>query len=232
MAGLAFAVAVVGFIPSYFIPLARGELAVPPLFHVHGALFFAWPAYVFAQAQLAGSGRMAAHREWGLLGVALATAMGASVLAITVFRLAETPAHPLLGAPFFAWLHVHGYLFFAGALVLALVNTGRPELHRKLILLATISLLNAPLARWGPILFGTSSDGPPLLAILRIQWPTLVVVGLMLAAALYARRAEGRWSRVWLIGAPLYAVLNLTTFPVGNTPAWKAAADFLRTFAG
>jgi hypothetical protein len=41
MAVIIAAVAFIGFAPSYWVPLASGKLAVAPIFHIHGAIFFA-----------------------------------------------------------------------------------------------------------------------------------------------------------------------------------------------
>jgi len=35
------AVAFLGFAPTYFVPMARGSLAIPPVLHIHGIVFFA-----------------------------------------------------------------------------------------------------------------------------------------------------------------------------------------------
>jgi hypothetical protein len=69
------AVAVIGFMPTYWLQLAPGTFDGPPLVHVHAVLFSAWPLYFLAQTLLAARGQVAHHRAWGLLGVSLATAM-------------------------------------------------------------------------------------------------------------------------------------------------------------
>lgn len=48
----------------------------------------------------------------------------------------------------FTWVQVGGMLFFGGAFAAAIANVRTPEVHKRLMLLATISLLDAPIARW------------------------------------------------------------------------------------
>ena len=48
----------------------------------------------------------------------------------------------------FAIVPLSGILFFAVVFTLAIANTRRPETHKRLMLLAGISLLDAAVARW------------------------------------------------------------------------------------
>ena len=97
---------------------------------------------------LAARGRVARHRAWGLLGVSLATAMvlvgfavANDVLAVRLaagygdraraFHIASTSIITLFG------------IFVAAAIV----NVARPEVHKRLMLLATISMLPPAIAR-------------------------------------------------------------------------------------
>ena len=43
------AVAVIGFSPTYWLPLVRGTLNVQPIFHVHAAVFYGWTLLFLAQ---------------------------------------------------------------------------------------------------------------------------------------------------------------------------------------
>src|SRR4051794_29294992 len=75
MAATFIGVAVIGFAPTYWLPMARGSLAVSPIVHLHALLFFGWTVLFWAQTSLAASGRLTRHREMGVAGVAVATAM-------------------------------------------------------------------------------------------------------------------------------------------------------------
>ena len=60
--GIAMAVvAVVGFVPTFWLPLAQGVPERFPLFAVHGMLCYGWIAFLIYQSWLAGSGRVARH---------------------------------------------------------------------------------------------------------------------------------------------------------------------------
>ena len=68
MAATFVAIAVIGFAPTYWVPMARGTLSVPPIVHIHGLLFFGWTLLFWAQTSLAAGGRLARHRELGAAG--------------------------------------------------------------------------------------------------------------------------------------------------------------------
>lgn len=231
MSAVCLGVAVLGFMPSFFLPLAQGTFSRPPIFYIHGLLFFAWTLYFCAQAFLVAKGRTLAHREWGVLGAAIAAAMAFSVIAVVVVRLNRAPPIPAgPGSATFAWVDVSGMVFFATCLALAFANTRRPEVHKRLMLLATLSLLNAPVARWGDVLFG-AHDGPPR-SFLEANWFNLAVVALMLIPIVHDRRSTGRISRVYLVGVPVYAVMNLTWPLVWSTPVWLGAAEAIKHLGG
>ncbi len=69
------AVAFLGFLPTYWMPMASGTFRANPVFHIHGMIFFSWTLYFVFQTWLAASGQVARHRMVGLIGVSLATAM-------------------------------------------------------------------------------------------------------------------------------------------------------------
>lgn len=230
MAFVCLAVAVLGFAPTYFIPMASGGLAIPPLMHVHGLFFFAWTVFLCTQAWLVASGRTISHRDWGLLGIALATAMVFSVLVTVVFRINQLGALGTGGSMrIFSWVQVSGMLFFGGAVAAAIANVRRPEAHKRLMLLATISLMDAPIARWfltflapppppGPI------QAPPVIVTVP---PALVADLLVVAAIAYDWKRRGRPHPVWIVGGALLLVLQVTRPLVAATPEWEAMAAML-----
>src|SRR5215471_1462324 len=75
MALACMAVALLGFAPTYWLPLAHKTFSAPPGVHFHGILFFTWTVYFVFQTWLAASGQTARHRSVGMIGVSLATAM-------------------------------------------------------------------------------------------------------------------------------------------------------------
>jgi len=241
MALTCLAIAVLGFMPTFFVPVAQGTFAREPVVIMHGLVFFAWVVFFCWQTWLVAAGRPAAHREWGLVGVALATAMAFSVTTLEIIRMHH--AQPLSSAPpqppVAVLNQVLAISFFEVCVVTGLANVRRPEAHKRLVLLATISLLGAPIGRWWEMLFaaefaaaGSASGPPDPIIFLLLMAPSLSASLLIVVAIVFDWRTRGRVSRVYSIGMPAFLLLGPLTALIGFTPAWLAAAGWLKGFGG
>ena len=241
MALACLAIAVLGFVPTFFVPVAQGTFAREPIVYLHGFLFFAWVVFFCWQTWLVAAGRSAGHRAWGLLGVAIATAMAFSVVTVEIIRMHHAaPLSSVPPQPAVATLNqVLAITFFEVCIVAALANVRRPEVHKRFMLLATISLLGAPIGRWWTIAFAdqfasvANLAGPPDPAMfLLLMGPSLSSSLLIVVAMLFDWRTRGRVSPVYSFGMPAFLLMGPLTGLIGFTPAWLAVVDWLKHFAG
>lgn len=152
-------------------PLAPSE----PIFYIHGAIVTLWMAFIILQPTLIRFGRYSAHRTLGWFGVGIAVLTvitglwGALVGAARPGGFLGPPVPPL------EFLAIIGFnMIMYGALVGAAAGyRGRGNYHKRLMLLATINLLQAAVVRI-PVDF--IENGPPLLSF---QLPYIFVVGLI-----------------------------------------------------
>ena len=87
--------------------------------------------------------------RWALIGVSLATAMTISGFLVAVNAMKRSAAVGMTDEGIaFAIVPLSGILFFAVVFTLAIANVRQPEIHKRLMLLAGISLLDAAVARW------------------------------------------------------------------------------------
>jgi hypothetical protein len=231
MASACALVAFGAFAPTYWLQLPGRTFVGPPLLHIHAVLFSAWTLLLFSQAMLAANGRLDHHRAWGLVGISLATAMVFMGLAAAVHTLVYG-----LAAGYgdsvraFFLLPVTAILMFAGFFIAAVANIKRPETHKRLVLLATISLLQAAMGRIAFLLINGSGPGqrpglgPPASLAFAIG-PSLVLELLIVAGMIYDWRTRGRPHRVWVIGSVLFAVVVVARAPISTSHAWLAIAD-------
>ena len=159
MAAACAVVAFGGFAPTYWLQLPAGTFVGSPLVHIHGALFSSWTLLLLSQTLLVANGRLRNHRAWGLAGISLATAMvfmglAAAIQTLTAGLRAGYGDHSRA----FLILPVSGMVLFAGFFIAAIANIQRPEAHKRLMLLATITLLQAAMAR---IFFVLITGGGP-----------------------------------------------------------------------
>ena len=235
MAVSCFTIAVVGFLPTYWMPLAKGSFKAEPMVHVHGALMFAWVTFFVAQTWLVANGKTLAHRTWGMLGISIITGIAFIVPTIISARMAQAatpgePAQAVHAARAFAWVTIGGLIFLLTTFTLAIVNLKDSETHKRLILLTTISMLGAPIARW--FLFAAPPAPPWPAGLPDISSPPLIIATiasllgdiLLVTAVVYDWRTRGKVHPVYLIGGAALLTLQLTTNLVANSAAWQSTA--------
>lgn len=229
MGGLALLIALTGFAPTYWLPMLSGR-SFPPILHIHGAIFVAWNALFLWQSWLVASGRTPDHRQWGLVGIAVATAMVISVLLavqnsyVVAARIGMEPQ-----ARAFSSVSLLGIAVFAILFTLAIRSVRRPDHHRRLIYAASVPLLQAAVARWFQVaLTPPGAVGPPPVFV-AIPPGILVWVVFFGALFIHDRRSLGRLHPVSLVTAGVVLAVILAPLLVGPSAAW---AGFTAGFAG
>lgn len=139
-----------GFARSYFLRPLFYHDSLPLLLHVHGLVMFSWFALFFVQTCLIETHRVALHRRLGVFGVFLA----ATTLVLSpyvAFHAAARDVRAHSDAAGFD-LAILGYdcviiALFAGFVACAIAMRRRGDFHKRLMLLATLSLLTPAIAR-------------------------------------------------------------------------------------
>ena len=219
------AVAFLGFAPTFFLPLAKGKFSASPSVYVHGIVFFAWSLYFVFQAWLPVSGQTARHRSVGIIGVSLATAMTIFGFLAGVTSMQRSAAIGQTDAGIaFSIVPWSGILFFAVVFATGVAMVRRPETHKRLMLLAGISILDAAVARWFlTFLAPAGPPGPPPVAVTIM--PAFVAYLLLVVAVVYDWRTRGRPHAVYVIGGIALVAVKVLNLPISETHAWH-------TFAG
>lgn len=218
MAALAAAIAAMGFWPTYFGPLLAGTADHPPVIHVHAAIFCGWLALFATQIGFAATGQIALHRKLGTVGiwygvviivVGVVTAFSQFADRIEAGRLEE--AQTRLLAPLSDMIV---FPLFFGA---AVYYRNRPELHKRLMLVATTTLLVAAALRMS--FLGEPLPRPTRLLI----WFSPILFGM--AYDLIAKRTI---HPVYVIGLAALYVLSMRGALV-ETDAWLSISGWLAT---
>jgi hypothetical protein len=234
MAAVFVAIAFGGFIPSYWMRLAGGNLHVPPIIHIHGFLLFSWTLFYFCQTALVASGRTASHRNWGLAGISLFTLLICSIVVARVTGLKDDEAHGFGDASkrFSAVVFVALPLMI-GLFTAAIANIRKPEVHKRLMFVLMAAMMTPAIARVFLALLappGAAAGGPPppFVAVP----PGLVATVLIVVAIVYDWRTRGRPHPVYVYGGILTLVEILLVVPISGTQAWLNTATFLEHLAG
>jgi len=233
-------VAVAGFAPTFGIPLAEGVPERFPLFAIHGALCYGWIGLVIYQAWLARSGHVARHRDLGLAGVSLATALVLFGTMTSVSSVRRTMAAGHIGAnEAFLIVPMGELICFTGFVIAALVNVRRSEWHKRFMIAATGAILPAPVARLFIVFVLMGGHLPPWngtvgLAGLPAAPPPLVSEGLMpdliatevfiLAGMVHDWRRRGGVHPAWWWAGGLNLAFQLLKAPFSDTALWHVMA--------
>ena len=217
--GMALSMAVtvfVGFAATFY--LRAGTLpALSPLLVVHGTLFTSWILIFIVQTSLIAARRADLHRRVGIGAALVAAAMVVIGVAAAVDAL-RRGAIPLPGIDprmFFA-IPIGDMIVFPILVGAGLLNRANSETHKRLMLLATISLLTAAIARWPiPLL----QHGAPL--------SFFGVTDLFVVAAIvYDFVSRRRVHPAYLWGGLLLIASQPLRLVIAGTPIWLAFASW------
>ena len=148
-----------GFSRTYYLRPYFTSAPLMPLLHLHGLVFTSWLALFVTQTTLVAAHRTDIHRRLGVAGGVLAVLMILVGVTTAVVR-AKQGATPVPGASPLGFLVVPlGDMFVFAILIGAgFYFRRRPDVHKRLMMLATISILAAAVAR---LPLAIMQAGPP-----------------------------------------------------------------------
>jgi hypothetical protein len=225
MAAVSAAIALLGFSRRYFFKMAAGNFEAPPIVHVHGFITFVWVALVVAQTALVAKGRTAAHRSLGLLGISVGTLLVWTATQVTILLLARELREGGPSPREFSATMLGIALMIAALFAGAVAYVNRPQIHKRLMLLATFVILTPALARIIQML------APSLTRLLRNDLAGAASDALIAVALVHDLRTRGKPHPAYVIGAAGVVAVQLLVLLVRATPAWYAATNWIAKLA-
>ncbi len=202
-----------GFAKTYFL---AGMVAAPlpnRLIHIHGAAFTLWMVLLLVQTALISAKKISWHRSLGLAGFGLACAMVVLGLLAATDALRRGDGPLGLSAKTFYIIPMSDMLVFSVLVFFAYRVRRKPAAHKRLILIATIGIMDAAVGRW-PIAFLQAN--PPA--------QDLVPFAFLLAVMVYDLVSLKRIQKSTLLASLFVIVIHLTRVPIGKTELWQAFA--------
>jgi hypothetical protein len=206
----------VGFARTYYLRGYFYTTTLRPILHVHGLVFTGWMMLFFTQTVLIARHRVAVHRRLGMVGAALAVVLVLVGLITAIdsarrnFAGGDKTALSVLATPFGDMVV---FAILAGA---GIRYRRRSEAHKRLMLLASVSLLGAAFVRWplaimsaGPVAFFGATD---------------LFIG---AAVLHDLICLRRVHQANLWGGLLIIVSQPLRLAIGRTGTWVTIATML-----
>jgi FtsH-binding integral membrane protein len=213
MAVLLLATVFVGFAKTYYLAGMIHATLPSVIIHLHGAAFSCWILLLVTQTSLVAAGRVDIHRRLGVFGFLLACAMVVLGVLAGTDSLARGFAPPGLDAATFYVVPITDMLIFATLVFFAFRNRSNPAAHKRFILVATIGLMIAAVARWP---FAPVYRNPIAAALVTYVF-LLLLVGYDLWSIRKVHRAT-LWAGIFLI------VVQQIRVPIGMTAPWHAFA--------
>jgi hypothetical protein len=214
MAWLLVLAAIVGFAPRS-LAILGGTMPSPPLVvHLHAAVMAAWTALLAVQASLSLGGRMDLHRKAGLAALALIPAVLVVLTAVTIVRQHDAAGtERAMAVNNILFLQIRSILLFPVFSIWAIaVRQSDPQTHKRMILLATLMLVDAAIARMGWLPFNNFP-----VSYLAIH---LYLLLLMVPALVYDQVRLGRIHRAWRWGLLLFLPWVVATEFVWDSDWW------------
>jgi len=220
---MAFAILIVifvGFSRTFYLrPYFFPERLIPLLI-LHGIIFSSWIALFVTQTALVATKKTSVHMKLGIAGLVIAPLM-LLVGTYTALVRAKGPSPiPDVNPLAFLTIPLGDMLIFGILFGAAYYYRKKLDTHKRLMLLASIALLPAGVARW-PINF-IATGGP------------LVFYGLadlfIIPCLIFDIITRGKPHRATVLGGLLIIVSHPLRLIIGGTHAWIAVATWLTSW--
>ena len=211
-----------GFSATYYLPIFTGApkatLSGRPftwLVHVHAVLFTTWVLLFIVQTALVASRRVAVHRRLGVAGAVLAAVMVIVGTTLAVEAAAHGAAPPGADPLEFLVIPIFDMVLFTGFVIAAMTLRRDSQTHKRLMLMAYISIMVAAVAR----LPGVIASGP--LAFFGLTFVFVVIAGT------YDFMTRQRVHKAYLWGGGIFLASQPLRLLISRTGAWHALAEAL-----
>ncbi len=235
------ATAFIGFAPTFWLPMAQGVPENIGVIALHATLFYGWNFFLIYQTWLVTTGNTARHRDTGMIGISLATAM---VIFGTLAGLNSLKrgiaAGYALGSEAFLIVPLAAMFTFAVLVIAAIMNVRNSEWHKRFMIVATAVILEAAVARLfitfvvmgghlppfqGNVgLAGLGGPPPPILGVL----PTAFLIQIFpIAGMVYDWRTRGKVHPAYWWACGFALAVQLLKIPFSDTAIWHGFARWL-----
>jgi hypothetical protein len=217
MAALILVTVFIGFARTYYL---AGLIHAPLpswIIHVHGAIFSSWIILLIVQIGLVSARRVDLHKKLGLFGFGLSCLMVLFGLLAARNSLIRGFTFAGLDPRTFFVVPVTDIFVFATLIYFGWALRTNSATHKRLMMLATVALLDAAIARWP---FAFIQTGPHIFADLCCYAFLLLLTG-------YDLWSTHKLHKATLWGSILIIVVQQLRIPFALTHLWLRFADMV-----
>ncbi|HLZ93646.1 MAG TPA: hypothetical protein VKQ28_18210 [Candidatus Acidoferrum sp.] len=206
-----------GFARTYFLRPAFYGLPLSALLHLHGFVTTLWFVVFFLQVRFVAARRVDLHRRLGLAAAFLAPTIFllGLVALIAVGRRGFSPDRP--PAPYFVAMILVSLIVTLVLMVAGLCFRRRGDVHKRLMTLATLSMLTPAIARIPLSVFRSGGFATAL------AWTDLCIVVCVAYDTMQKRRLHPafKWGTLFVLAA------QPIRFLLAGSDAWKIFVKWL-----
>ena len=205
-----------GFARTYYLKGAFDTPDLTTLKHIHGFVMTAWFTLFLVQVRLVATNRTPQHRKLGVFGAILAVlvVVVGTATAIVGARNGATPGPPPL---VFLAIPLGDMLVFTVLVSAAILYRKRSDFHKRLMLLACLSIVTAAIARI-PLAFLEAGGLPAFFGTTDL---------LILGCVAYDTVKNRRLHPAFIAGVLLVILSQAGRFLIAGTPQWTSFAKWL-----
>lgn len=218
MAVISAAIVFAGFSRTFYFNSTFARRDLTWLMILHGIIFSSWLVLLIAQTSLVAANRTDIHRRLGVVGAILAALMVTVGFTLAIHAAKYGFLTPGLPPPLiFFVVPFFDIIVFSILVGAALYYRKKPDTHKRLMLVATISILPPAFARM-PFTF--ISTTLPFSAF-------LLGDAVLLGCVLWDVAIHRRLHRAYLWGGLIFVLSFPVRMAIAGTSAWQTFARWL-----
>ena len=215
---LLLVITLASLVPQYFTGLLADPIELSSQLVVHGIAFLAWYVLFSLQACLVSSRNLNIHRMLGYASLPFALFLvvsGALMLAGTMQSYQpDWTEQYLFSRTSFVWAIFHTLVSFTTFYALAVLFRAKSQIHKRLILLASLSMMAASITRFAYL---------PIIPMDGTTFTLLFSYALLATPLIIDRVRHGYIHRALMYGTAIYVVTQIVA--MGIMPATKIGRD-------
>lgn len=220
---IALIITLVGFFKTFILPFARGTFSAPAVVYVHGGFLFLWTVLLVTQSVLIRVRKLKIHRLLGFLSLGLVLGVIVSTFAVGVYvmrrdfalGMGQTALSSLVGT-------FTSPIIFGVLVTVAIVYRWRPELHKRLMLLAMVAIIWPAFFRFRHYF--------PTVAYPEFVFGLVLPQSMILAMMVWEKLSTGRVHAVYLTAGLGLITENFAEFYLFDSSGWRVLANWLAGF--
>jgi hypothetical protein len=209
-----------GFGMTYLVPMSEGTFKpAPPIVHLHGFIFMTWMILLVVQVGLVGAGNVRLHRSLGTWLIAHGSVAICAGLLLQLIATRSAMDKGFAPGTDGLYLGLNAFFGFAILFTLAIRNTRRPQIHKRMILFAMLPVLPPGVNRFWSHALGL--EPIPVVPLYLTLWTMAAAI------LLHEWRRTGRIGGYSLFGAGWIVAEGLAHKLVVHSPPFDAFAASL-----